>query len=193
MEEEVVVLVDVHDNEVGTAPKLQAHREGRLHRAISVFVFNRSGEMLLQRRAGGKYHSGGLWSNTCCTHPRPGENPHRAAKRRLAEEMGIACELSESFAFIYRAEVEPDLVEHELDYVYVGITADNPEPDPTEVDGWRWATPEQVTRELLETPQRFTAWFPIAFTELERRLEEGGKAGKRGPASEPDREGAQRG
>jgi isopentenyl-diphosphate Delta-isomerase len=173
MNEERVVLVDTADNEVGTAPKLQAHRTGDLHRAISVFVFDSGGRMLLQRRADGKYHSGGLWSNTCCSHPRPGEPVATAARRRLHEEMGLDCELEPAFTFVYRADLDGGLTEHELDHVFVGTTDDSPEPDPDEVGGWRWIEPGEITREMESDPERFTAWFPIAFREL---LERRGKA-----------------
>jgi isopentenyl-diphosphate Delta-isomerase len=161
-EEEMVVLVDPDDNPVGTAPKLQAHLDGRLHRAISVFVFNDRGEMLLQRRAESKYHSGGLWSNTCCSHPRPGEETIAAAGRRLREEMGFQTPLEAAFTFLYRAELEAGLVENELDHVFVGTTDAEPVPDPREVDAWRWIGPADLRRELAESPETFTAWFPIA-------------------------------
>jgi len=172
MNEERVVLVDTADNEVGTAPKLQAHRTGDLHRAISVFVFDSEGRMLLQRRAEGKYHSGGLWSNTCCSHPRPGEPAATAARRRLREEMGLDCELEPVFTFVYRADLDGGLTEHELDHVFVGTTDDSPEPDPDEVGGWRWVEPVEIAREMDSDPALFTAWFPIAFRALfERRGE----------------------
>jgi isopentenyl-diphosphate Delta-isomerase len=173
MEEEVVVLVDARDNEVGTAPKLQAHREGSLHRAVSVFVFNERGQTLLQRRAEGKYHSSGLWSNACCSHPRPGERPHAAAIRRLEEEMGVQSPLRHVFSFIYRAELDRGLSEHELDHVFVGRHDSDPSPDPEEVGEWRWVDPAELRSELRDHPERFSAWFPIAW----RLLEESGEVG----------------
>lgn len=121
---EYVVLVDEQDKETGTMEKLQAHLNGRLHRAVSVFLFNSKGELLLQQRASGKYHSANLWTNTCCSHPRPGESAYDAANRRLYEEMGLACELSEVFSFIYKAHLGNNLTEHEFDHVFVG-TNDN--------------------------------------------------------------------
>ncbi len=166
MADELVVLVDARDNELGTAPKLQAHIEGRLHRAVSVFVYDRAGKMLLQRRAAAKYHSSGLWSNACCTHPRPGENPHRAATRRLTEEMGIRADLQHVFAFIYHAKLDDALVEHELDHVFIAIGDFDPVPDPEEVMDWKWIEPETLERELEEAPDRFTAWFRLAFPRL---------------------------
>lgn len=167
--EEEVVLVDSRDNELGTAPKLDAHRTGALHRAISVFIFNSAGEMLLQQRAQGKYHSPGLWSNTCCTHPRPGEKPHGAALRRLREEMGLEASLDHAFSFIYKADLGSGLSEHELDHVFVGYLDTDPKPDPAEIGDWRWVTPEVVQEELTEDPSRFSVWFPIAFTALQDR------------------------
>lgn len=167
MTDDLVVLVDARDNEIGTAPKLQAHVDGVLHRAVSVCVYDREGRMLLQRRAAEKYHSGGLWSNACCTHPRPGENPHRAATRRLAEEMGLETTLDHAFAFIYRAELDAGLTEHELDHVFIGVSERDPEPDPREVMEWRWAAPEELRRELEEAGDTFTAWFRILAPRLE--------------------------
>lgn len=169
MSEERVILVDERDNEIGTAEKLRAHREGRLHRAFSVFLFNSAGQMLLQRRAGAKYHSGGLWTNTCCSHPRPGEPTVEAARRRLREEMGLQCELEPTFTFTYRAELDDGLWEHELDHVFVGRTDQEPAPDPDEVEGWRWSEVDQVARDVEKHPERFTVWFRIAFAEVVSR------------------------
>lgn len=169
MSEERVILVDERDNEIGTVEKLRAHREGRLHRAFSVFLFNSAGQMLLQRRAGAKYHSGGLWTNTCCSHPRPGEPTVEAARRRLREEMGLQCELEPTFTFTYRAELDDGLWEHELDHVFVGRTDQEPAPDPDEVEGWRWSEVDQVARDVEEHPERFTVWFRIAFAEVVSR------------------------
>ena len=158
--EERVVLVDESDAEVGTAEKLRAHVEGRLHRAISVFVVDDGGRLLLQRRAAGKYHSGGQWTNTCCSHPRPGEPAPDAAVRRLREEMGIGARLRPAFRFVYRADVGGGLVEHEYDHVFVGRhDGADPRPDPDEVDGWRWASLDELRAELRDSPERFTPWF----------------------------------
>lgn len=173
--EEQVVLVDSRDNEVGTAPKLQAHQEARLHRAISVFLFNDAGELLLQRRAAGKYHSPGLWSNACCTHPRPGEKPHRAALRRLEEEMGMQTPLDYRFSFLYKAQLAEDLWEHELDHVFVGTTGETPVPDPEEVQDWRWVSLPDLDREMAMDPGRFSVWFPIALEKLREREETGAR------------------
>lgn len=157
------MLVDLHDNPIGEMGKMEAHRKGALHRAISVFVFNRQGEMLLQRRAEHKYHSGGDWSNTCCSHPRPGEPVAKAADRRLWEEMKLACDLSHHFSFVYRAEFDGGLVEHELDHVFIGICDDDPDPDPEEIAEYRWATVEAVRDEMTERSEDFTPWFRVCF------------------------------
>jgi len=157
-----VVLVDADDRAVGTAGKLDAHRTGVLHRAFSVFVFDAQGALLLQQRAHGKYHSGGLWTNTCCGHPRPGEPTAAAAVRRLREEMGIACRLASAGRFLYRADVGPGLVEHELDHVFVGRSDREPRPDPAEVAGWRRVTLTDLRRDLARRPERYTAWFERA-------------------------------
>ncbi|WP_412060155.1 isopentenyl-diphosphate Delta-isomerase [Rubrivirga sp. IMCC45206] len=160
---EHVVLVDAADREIGTAEKLAVHRDGRLHRAVSVFLFDGRGRWLLQRRADGKYHSPGLWSNTACTHPRPGEPPQAAASRRLDEEMGVRCALRPAFARVYRAELpgpEP-LVEHELDHVFVGRFDGEPIPAAAEVSGWRWVDAADLRSDLRANPDRYTAWFRI--------------------------------
>src|SRR5687767_15958950 len=136
--EERVVLVDENDAEVGTLEKQRAHLEGRLHRALSVFVLNSRGEMLLQRRAAGKYHSGGLWTNTCCSHPRPGEPILAASLRRLEEEMGIICPLRPLFVTRYRADLDNGMTEHELVHVLGGLHDGPVRPDPAEADGFAW-------------------------------------------------------
>lgn len=158
---EQVVLVDADDVEVGSMEKQRAHEEGRLHRAFSVFVLNGRGEMLLQRRAAGKYHSGGQWTNTCCSHPRPGEAVADAARRRLREEMGIDCALEPAFRFTYRAEVAGGLVEHEYDHVFFGRYDGPPSPAADEVDDWRWAAPADAARQAARDPDAFTPWFRI--------------------------------
>jgi isopentenyl-diphosphate delta-isomerase len=158
---ERVILVDGEDNAIGTADKLEAHRKGQLHRAFSVFVLDDAGRMLLQRRAEGKYHSGGLWSNACCSHPRPGEATEDAAARRLVEEMGIDCRPEPAFELIYRADVGRGLVE----YQWTG----EPSPDPEEVSEWRWVPLSELKQELALQPRHFTYWFRVAMLELEAR------------------------
>lgn len=159
---DLVVLVDAADRVRGTAPKLEAHRSGVLHRAFSVFVFDSQGDLLLQRRARTKYHSGGRWTNTCCGHPRPGEDTALAARRRLREEMGFSCPLTAVGTFVYRADVGGGLEEHELDHVYVGVHDGVPLPAPAEVDAWRRCAVAAVHEELRRAPGRFTAWFAEA-------------------------------
>jgi isopentenyl-diphosphate delta-isomerase len=166
---ERVILVDRLDRPVGTAEKMAAHRSGRLHRAFSVVVLNDADEMLLQRRAAGKYHSAGLWSNTCCSHPRPDEATADAATRRLREEMGFVCPLEPAFEFVYRAELGEGLVEHEYDHVLLGRWSGTPGPDPGEVDGWRWAPLPELRREVARYPYRFTYWFRVVLRELDDR------------------------
>lgn len=163
-----VVLVDERDGEIGSADKLRAHAEGLLHRAFSVFLYNGRDELLLQRRARAKYHTGGLWSNTCCSHPRPGEDVGAAAVRRLEEEMGIRSALSPAFGFHYRARVGR-LWEHEYDHVFVGHFEGEPRPDPAEVEEWRWWPIEDLRQALVQDPDTFTPWFRPAFEGLVQR------------------------
>ena len=168
--EERVILVGPEDEEIGTAAKLEAHTSGALHRAFSVFVLNGRGEILLQLRAIGKYHCGGLWSNSCCGHPRPSEETRAAATRRLAEEMGFACELRHLFAFTYRVELGAGLWEHEIDHVFIGHHDDAPQPDPLEVSEWRWLAPDALQAEMASDPDRFTPWLAPALSGLMRIL-----------------------
>jgi isopentenyl-diphosphate delta-isomerase len=164
--EEQVILVDEHDRRVGIAEKMYAHRSGALHRAFSVFLFNTAGQLLLQQRADNKYHSGGLWTNTCCSHPRPGESTAQAARRRLREEMGIDCELEEIFTFIYRADLDHELSEHEYDHVFVGWCDVEPVPAPEEVADWRWVDVDELRRDLDEHPERYTFWFHVSIDQV---------------------------
>ena len=163
---ELLIRVDTFDRELGTIEKLAAHRDGILHRAFSVFVFDNDQRLLLQRRARGKYHSGGLWSNTCCSHPRAGESVLDAAHRRLPEEMGFDCPLREVYGFTYRAALDHGLVEHEYDHVLVGRYQHDPVPNPDEVEDWRWVRVDEVTAWLTERPDIFTAWFKPALEGL---------------------------
>ena len=153
-----VVLVDEKDAEIGLMEKLEAHEKGLLHRAISVLVFNSSGELLLQQRALGKYHGGGLWTNTCCSHPLPGEAAADAARRRLRQEMGIDLSPTFSHTFLYRADVGNGLWEHELDHVFTGRFDGVPVPDPDEAMDWRWVAMATLRTEILDHPERFTIW-----------------------------------
>ena len=157
---EQVILVDEADREIGTSEKLAAHQQGgQLHRAFSVFLFDDAGRMLLQKRAIGKYHFGGLWTNACCGHPRPGEEVDASARRRLREELGVESELREVFSFVYTAE-DPGsgLTERELDHVLVGRFGGEARPDPDEVDALRWVECPELERDLARHPERFTPW-----------------------------------
>jgi isopentenyl-diphosphate delta-isomerase len=159
--EEQVILIDPENRPIGRTGKLRAHQEAWLHRAFSVFVFDDRGELLLQRRALGKYHSAGRWSNTCCGHPRPDEAIAAAAERRLEEEMGFRCPLLPVFEFRYRARVGPDLHEHEHDAVFVGHFSGTPRPDPAEVAEWRHAGLAWLKGDLRRTPNRYTVWLRL--------------------------------
>ncbi len=159
MEKEMVILVNEQDEAIGLMEKIEAHEKGLLHRAFSVLIFNSKGEMLLQQRALSKYHSPGLWTNACCSHPRNGETILDAANRRLSEEMGMQAELTVLTHFIYKAEFDNGLTEHELDYVVKGITDNNPTTNPDEVNDFRWICPPDLTKWVCNTPSDFTVWF----------------------------------
>lgn len=163
---EEVILVDEHDQEIGRGEKIQTHSEGALHRAFSIFLFNDKALLLLQKRARAKYHSGELWSNTCCGHPRPGESTASAARRRLREEMNIDCDLEQTFSFIYRVDVGNQLSEYEYDHVFFGRFNGDPRPDPREVEGWKWIDMNTLARELKSNPEGYTYWLGIAFNRL---------------------------
>lgn len=159
---EQVIVVDGADHAVGVAGKLEAHRDGDLHRAFSILVFNAEGELLLQRRADSKYHFASRWSNTCCGHPRPGETTPMAAGRRLKEEFGIRVPLTERDELVYRAEdAGTGLIEHEYLHIFHGVYAGDPRPDPTEIGAWRWMAPAAIRRALRLQPDWFTPWFHI--------------------------------
>jgi isopentenyl-diphosphate Delta-isomerase len=165
-----VILVDEHDRPIGVREKQRVHVEGTLHRAISIFVFDRAGErLLLQQRAFEKYHSGGLWSNTCCSHPAPGETAIDAAHRRLREELGFDCPLDFAFSFTYRAEVGDSLVEHELDHVFIGYCDAVAAPDATEISAVAWMRIHELLADLAARPERYSPWFSIALDEMRAR------------------------
>jgi isopentenyl-diphosphate delta-isomerase len=169
-QEEHVILVDENDNSVGTMEKLEAHRKGLLHRAVSVFIVNHKGEMLLQKRAQSKYHGAGLWSNACCTHPRLNESTLDCAMRRMQEELGMSCHLAPAYSFIYKASVENNLVEHEFDYVFVGKYDGVLVPNRNEVEECIFVPLENIEKRLLESPEVFTIWFRTAFVRVNEYL-----------------------
>ena len=156
---EEVILVNEQDEVLGTMEKLQAHEKGELHRAISVFIFNSKNELLLQRRASHKYHSGGLWSNTCCSHPRLNEEPISAAHRRLDEEMGMKSDLEFKFRFQYKSDMPNGLIENEVDHIFFGQTNDLPVLNPEEVDQFKYISIEDLRIDIHEFPERYTSWF----------------------------------
>jgi len=157
--EEHVILVDELDNEIGTMPKLEAHQKNQLHRAFSVFIWNSKNEMLLQKRASGKYHSPNLWTNACCSHPRQNESTINAAHRRLQEEIGITTKLTHSFQFIYQVAFENNLFENELDHVFIGKYDATPALNLDEVSEYRWVRMEDLQKEIEQAPSTFTYWF----------------------------------
>ena len=167
MEMEQMILVNTRDEPMGTMGKMEVHQKGLLHRAFSVFVFDKSGRFLLQQRAYSKYHSSGLWTNTCCSHPRPDENVEDAAKRRLREEMGFETELKEIFSFVYKAEMGNGLIEHEYDHVFAGFFDDPPHPNSNEVAGWCYSSINDLKVKMMKNPDQFTSWFRIVFPKIE--------------------------
>jgi len=164
---EQVILVDIDDNVLGTMEKMDAHVLGKLHRAFSVFIFNTSGELLLQQRALTKYHSGGKWTNTCCSHPRLGEETLDAANRRLLEEMGMKCDLQYAFNFTYKAELLDGIEEHEYDHVYFGISDELPVPDPEEVSGYKYLALDVLSKDIEQNPDEYTEWLKICFKQVQ--------------------------
>lgn len=169
---EYVVLVDRNDRPLGTMEKMEAHLKAKLHRAFSVFVVNRNGELMMQRRALSKYHSPGLWTNTCCSHPRQGEDVMEAAHRRLKEEMGFDCDLVKAFDFIYKADVGQGLTEHEFDHVFTGFYEGEPLINPDEVMEWKWMDIEDLKNDITGNPGDYTVWFRIAFDEFSAFIKE---------------------
>lgn len=164
---EKVILVDEQDRQIGTMEKLQAHLEAKLHRAFSVFIFNGCGQLMLQQRAFSKYHSPGLWTNTCCSHPRPGETVSMAAHRRLQEEMGFECSFDYAFNFIYKASFDNNLTEHELDHVFIGTSNQLPYINPDEVASYKFMSMDEIKKDIQLNPDKYTVWFKIAFDQVE--------------------------
>jgi isopentenyl-diphosphate delta-isomerase len=163
-----VILVDKNDVPIGSMDKMQAHEKALLHRAFSVFIFNSKGEMLLQQRADKKYHSAGLWTNACCSHPAPGEDTAEAAARRLKEELGFTTPLKKAFTFTYRTDFENGLAENEFDHVYTGIYDGHIVADMDEVKSYRYLSMEKIEEMIRREPATFTSWFVIAFPEIKK-------------------------
>ena len=164
---EQVILVDHEDRQIGLEEKLKAHQNGgKLHRAFSIFVFNSKGETMLQQRAQSKYHGGGLWSNTVCSHPRLGETPLDAAHRRLQEEMGFDCDMREVFAFEYEAKMDKGLTEHEYDHVIFGNYDHAPKPNPEEVQAWKWIGLDELKGDIAKNPDSYTPWLRIVMDDI---------------------------
>ena len=163
MKEEKVILVDREDNPIGTMPKMEAHEKAVLHRAFSVFILNKNGELMLQQRALHKYHSPALWANTCCSHQRVGEHNLEAGTRRLEEEMGFSVPLEEMFSFIYKAPFDNGLTEHELDHVMIGYFDGTPRINPYEVASWKWMSLTAIANDMILHPETYTVWFKIIF------------------------------
>lgn len=170
MKEERVILVNEKDEKVGLMPKQEAHEKGVLHRAFSVFIFNDKNELMLQQRAFHKYHTPGLWANTCCSHQRDGESSIEAGKRRLYEEMGFSTDLKETTTFIYKAAFDNGLTEHELDHILVGKYSGEPKINPEEVAAWKWMELEEVKNDIQKNPDIYTPWFKIIFDKFYKHL-----------------------
>ena len=170
MTEEEVILVDEKDRKIGLMPKMEAHEKALLHRAFSVFIFNKNNQLMLQQRALDKYHSPGLWTNTCCSHQRDGESNIAAGKRRLEEEMGFSVPLKEKASFIYKAPFDNGLTEHEYDHVMVGYFDGTPKINPDEVADWKWMDMEDIKKDMEQQPELYTAWFHIIFEKFYKLL-----------------------
>ena len=164
-----VILVDQDDNVIGSMDKLEAHQKGLLHRAFSIFVFNSNNELLIHKRAMGKYHSEGLWTNTCCSHPMPGESIIEAAHRRLKQEMGFDCEMKNVFSFIYDVALENELIEHELDHVVIGRFNGEPVLNLEEASEFKWESLDKIIDDIKLKPEEFTYWFKVI---LEKHIDQ---------------------
>jgi len=172
MEEPFVILVDKHDNQTGIIGKLEAHKKALLHRAVSVFIINSKGEWILQRRAFDKYHSNGLWTNTCCTHPNPGESNIESAQRRLREEMGIECDLVELFTFTYKERLDNELTEHEFDHVFFGVCDNDPVINTSEVEEYEAVAFKYLQDDIADNPEKYTFWFKEIYEKVSLYISE---------------------
>lgn len=172
MKEEQVILVNEQDEQIGLMPKMEAHEKALLHRAFSVFIFNDRNELMIQRRAHGKYHSPGLWTNTCCSHQREGESNIDAGKRRLQEEMGFTTDLKETVSFIYKAPFDNGLTEHEFDHILVGYYNEEPQLNPEEADDFKWVGLEELKEDMQKNPKDYTEWFKIIFEKYYKHIKQ---------------------
>ncbi len=161
----MIILVDKNDKQIGAEEKIKVHREGKLHRAFSIFIFSSDGKMLLQERAKTKYHSGGLWTNACCSHPRTGEKLEESVHRRLKEEMGFDCDLKKIGEFIYNVKVG-ELTEYEYDHVFIGKYDSAVIPNPEEADAFKWIDIDELKKDMKRHPELYTEWFKILFSEF---------------------------
>lgn len=165
----MIIKVDENDNKIGEIEKLRAHKEGVLHRAFSIFILNNEGEMLLQKRAESKYHGGGLWSNTCCSHPTKNDNIVSQAKKRLKEEMGFSAEMGKLGEVKYNLDVG-DLIEHEYDHLFIGTYNEKVNPNPEEVSDYKWVPLYEIEKDIEENPKKYTPWFKVLFPEVIKNL-----------------------
>jgi isopentenyl-diphosphate delta-isomerase len=164
---EQVILVDGNDKQVGTGEKIDAHKKGILHRAFSIFILNGKGQVLIQRRAKSKYHCGGLWANTCCGHPRPGEPVDKAAHRRLKEEFGFDCGFDEKLAYTYKVAFDNGMNEHEFLHVFVGMSdVVKPDPNYDEIDDWKWVQIADLKKDIAQNPEKYAYWFKLSVEKL---------------------------
>ena len=172
MKEEQVILVNEKDEQIGLMPKMEAHEKALLHRAFSVFVFNDQNQLMIQQRAMGKYHSPGLWTNTCCSHQREGESNIEAGRRRLREEMGFTTELKDTISFIYKAPFDNGLTEHEFDHILVGHYNGEPILNPEEAHAYKWIGLEELKKDMSKNPQTYTEWFKIIFDKYYKHIQQ---------------------
>jgi len=170
---EEIILVDEKDNEIGKGEKMQVHKDAKLHRAFSIFVFNSDGKLMIHQRNKDKYHCGGLWTNTCCSHPRAGESLDDAVKRRLQEEMGFTTDMRKVFDFIYKVKFDNGLTEHEFDHVFFGKYDDDPKPNPEEVQDWKWVDLRELRNDIDENPDKYTYWFKDIIDRVIEHIEKG--------------------
>jgi len=165
-----VIIVDKDDRVICNEEKIKAHKEGKLHRAFSIFIFNSKKELLLQKRSLKKYHSGGKWSNTCCSHPLDGKDIKEQAEERLKKEMGISTELKGIFSFVYKTKVDNNLTEHEYDHVFLGYYDKDPEPDEKEVENWKWMKIQELKQDIKQNPDAYTPWLKLCLDKVIEKL-----------------------